>query len=127
MKGGICVPIAIVLGYLSCGSNAGEIIKKTFKDSKGQSITKYVYQAGKSLGGYKRSSRDKYGEKYPAYRFAGTSSALSYRSGFRAVSYYAEAVGASRLRARTTRDRVTYNLGVPITIYRAPIRSFRGR
>ncbi len=67
MKGGLCIALAAAaagLFLLPAGSEAGEIIKKTYYDSKGRAVGKYVYQAGTSRRSYARGSR----ERYPAYR-----------------------------------------------------------
>ena len=66
MKRGLCIALVVVVGLalLPAVAEAGEIIKKTYYDSKGRAVGKYVYQAGKSRRSYARGSR----EAYPAYR-----------------------------------------------------------
>jgi len=65
MKLGLCVFLAVVgVCSFSVTAQAGEIIKKTYYDSKGRAVGKYVYQAGTSRRSYARGSR----EAYPTYR-----------------------------------------------------------
>ena len=65
MKTGLCVFLAAaVLFDFSSDAEAGEIIKKTYYDSKGRAVGKYVYQAGSSRRSYARASR----VRYPVYR-----------------------------------------------------------
>ena len=66
MKRGLCIALVVAAGLalLPAVAEAGEIIKKTYYDSKGRAVGKYVYQAGSSRRSYARGSR----ERYPAYR-----------------------------------------------------------
>ena len=68
MKRGFCIALAAAgLFLLPAGSEAGEIIKKTYYDSKGRAVGKYVYQAGSSRRSYARGSRVRYPADRPAY------------------------------------------------------------
>jgi len=65
MKTGLCVFLAAAVFFdFSSDAEAGEIIKKTYYDSKGRAVGKYVYQAGSSRRSYARASR----VRYPVYR-----------------------------------------------------------
>jgi hypothetical protein len=66
MKRGLCIALVLAAGLALFPAvvEAGEIIKKTYYDSKGRAVGKYVYQAGSSRRSYARGSR----ERYPAYR-----------------------------------------------------------
>ena len=65
MKTGLCVfLVAAVFFDFFSDVEAGEIIKKTYYDSKGRAVGKYVYQAGRSRRSYAHASR----LRYPVYQ-----------------------------------------------------------
>jgi len=65
MKTGLCVFFAAVVFFVfSSDVEAGEIIKKTYYDSKGRAVGKYVYQAGRS----RRSDANASRLRYPVYQ-----------------------------------------------------------
>lgn len=76
MRRALCIALVAVAGLvlLPAVAEAGEIIKKTYYDSKGRAVGKYVYQAGSSRRSYARGSR----VRYPAYRPAYVDSGLVY-------------------------------------------------
>ena len=73
MKRGFCIALAAAAGLflLPAGLEAGEIIKKTYYDSKGRAVGKYVYQAGTSRRSYARGSREAYRAYRPEYGHSG--------------------------------------------------------
>ena len=57
MKRGICALLAATFFVMLPSSDAGEIVKKTFYNSKGEAVKKgYVYSAGKTRRSYERRS-----------------------------------------------------------------------
>jgi hypothetical protein len=56
MKRGICALLAATFCVMLPSSDAGEIVKKTFYNSKGEPIKAYVYSAGKTRRSYERRS-----------------------------------------------------------------------
>jgi hypothetical protein len=76
MRRALCIALVAVAGLvlLPAVAEAGEIIKKTYYDSKGRAVGKYVYQAGSSRRSYARGSR----VRYPAYRPGYVDSGLVY-------------------------------------------------
>ena len=72
MKTGLCVFLAAAVFFeFSSDVEAGEIIKKTYYDSKGRAIGKYVYQAGRSKRNYAYASRVRYPVYQPRYVYPG--------------------------------------------------------
>lgn len=71
MKTGLCVFLAVAVFFdFSSDVEAGEIIKKTYYDSKGRAIGKYVYQAGRSKRSYANASRVRYPVYQPGYVYS---------------------------------------------------------
>jgi len=129
MKGGFCIALAAAAGLflLPAGSGAGEIIKKTYYDSKGRAVGKYVYQAGSSRRSYARGSR----ERYPAYRPGYVHSGLVYSPAiyraYRPVSLSRSAYHAN-WRAYCGYHGVTRSIGTRISLHSvSPLRVYRRR
>ena len=70
MRFGLCVFLAVAAVF-AFSAGAGEIIKKTYYDSKGRAVGKYVYQAGDSRRDYARASRVRYPVHRPGYVYSG--------------------------------------------------------
>ncbi|MCP4847059.1 MAG: hypothetical protein GY899_03820 [Verrucomicrobiaceae bacterium] len=84
MRRALCIALVAVAGLvlLSAVAEAGEIIKKTYYDSKGRAVGKYVYQAGSSRRDYSRASR----VRYPVHRSGYVYSGLVYSPSLYRVS-----------------------------------------
>ncbi len=56
MKRGFCIALAAALCPVIETSDAGEVVKKTYYNSKGEAVTGYVYEAGRTRRSYERRS-----------------------------------------------------------------------